>query len=396
MLKGLDGVRGLSVLMIMLYHYHLWEFLWVSVQLFFVLSGFLITRILMGQVELPLKEYLRSFYGRRMLRIFPLYYAFLLLFLGYLFLINADPRYFENWPYLATYTYNFRISLLEGERLFFYSHLWSLAVEEQFYLLWPLVVYACPRRYWRHLFLAITLSGPLTRWWLLQVLPGWSENPDIYQALYYFPLTHVEGFAIGALLSTTSFHATRNQFLLAFTVVIGVGIAFGLSRESEAFNWGNFGYPSLFADGSLAIWGYSMFNILWAILISAVAQRQCFPALFENRLLSHIGKVSYGMYIFHMPVFGWFFVLSLSYPLPIPEPYKTPVAVLLNILVTYGLAVLFFYSLEKPLLNLKDRYFAYKRKDVSPEVESKSEDAASEGTINEDKPAALSDNPAPR
>ena len=150
-IKNLDGVRGIAILLVVLFHLPMqpgWggalgltlPFGWMGVQLFFVLSGFLITRILISSKEQPFGAYLRRLYVRRVLRIFPLYYGFLLA-LGAVYLATALPEPLERyWPYLATFTWNWTRADAAWEESNRFVHLWSLSVEEQFYLVWPALV----------------------------------------------------------------------------------------------------------------------------------------------------------------------------------------------------------------------------------------------------------------
>jgi peptidoglycan/LPS O-acetylase OafA/YrhL len=163
-LTSLDGLRGLAVLSVVLFHTlrlqnagvfgEIWKRFhgsaWAGVDLFFVLSGFLITGILLdsrGQ-----ENYFRNFYARRTLRIFPLYYTVLAVALlvvpfvvGFPRLPAAYPRLLENQLWLWTYTQNY-LQATTAHTLPGFGHFWSLAVEEQFYWFWPLVVCLLPRK----------------------------------------------------------------------------------------------------------------------------------------------------------------------------------------------------------------------------------------------------------
>src|SRR5215469_7550470 len=157
---ALDGIRGLAVLFVIAFHsrapflntseipFSLFQFLglgWSGVDLFFVLSGFLITGILLDTRRAP--GYFRVFYARRALRIFPLYFAYLLLILVvlqgiFVVFVRTNPWQHVNPLLYLTYSMNW-VSGLDDQWL---GHLWSLAVEEQFYLIWPAAVWFCSRR----------------------------------------------------------------------------------------------------------------------------------------------------------------------------------------------------------------------------------------------------------
>src|SRR4051812_30357083 len=106
-LPALDGVRGLAILGVLFFHFGYLGCGWSGVQLFFVLSGFLITSILKGEASRPLGAYLKRFYWRRTVRIFPLYFAFLFALVALFSVVGPSDAFRQQWPYLFTYTFNF-------------------------------------------------------------------------------------------------------------------------------------------------------------------------------------------------------------------------------------------------------------------------------------------------
>src|SRR3954469_10344160 len=135
-IKSLDGVRALAIILVMTFHAGITHFGWMGVQLFFVLSGYLITGILWKEKfrDVSLSFKFKKFWVRRSLRIFPLYFGYLVA-LGLTFLVLHFPSYYTLYaPYLFTYTFNYTrlLSGWQGNPLF--THLWSLSIEEQFYL----------------------------------------------------------------------------------------------------------------------------------------------------------------------------------------------------------------------------------------------------------------------
>src|SRR5260370_16732322 len=178
-LPGLDGIRGLAILLVMAVHFigdatprnfaerlavKLASYGVLGVDLFFVLSGFLITGLLLDAKNDP--HYFRNFYARRILRIFPLYYLVLaLLFLVLPRLIALTPALElarERQVWLWTYTANFYIAAKSSwAALTYVSHFWSLAIEEHFYLLWPLAVFLLSRETLARICLAAIGGAPL-------------------------------------------------------------------------------------------------------------------------------------------------------------------------------------------------------------------------------------------
>jgi peptidoglycan/LPS O-acetylase OafA/YrhL len=193
---ALDGLRGLAILIVVLYHCRtvgrppraiasLFEIGWTGVDLFFVLSGFLITGILLDSRSAS--NYFSSFYARRVLRIFPLYYLALSLVLlgGSLRLLpSGDHAGTPAWYFI--YAQNWKFVDVP-----FLGHFWSLAVEEQFYFLWPLIVYLFPERR----VLQIAIAGSVIAIPLRSVLLSSGINPNY---IYWNTFTRMDALLMGA------------------------------------------------------------------------------------------------------------------------------------------------------------------------------------------------------
>lgn len=146
--KYLDGIRAIAILCVIYHHVHLkyaptgFDFGHFGVQIFFVLSGFLITTLLLRERESTGTISLKKFYMRRTLRIFPVYYLVLGIYCLLVFFVEKDPvassEFWHNLPFFLTYTYNLVIPEEHGRVIFFLA--WSLATEEQYYLVWPFLV----------------------------------------------------------------------------------------------------------------------------------------------------------------------------------------------------------------------------------------------------------------
>ena len=161
MIPGLDGLRAIAFLLVFAFHTDYLQFGWVGVSLFFVLSGFLITGILLEMKNsLATRDYFFKFYGRRFLRIFPLYYFYLILMTVlalWLISISYRPLYMQIFLdqvwYAVFYVYDFFFGTIYSEFTFFLDHFWSLSVEEQFYIFWPLLILLVPEKSRKKLFL---------------------------------------------------------------------------------------------------------------------------------------------------------------------------------------------------------------------------------------------------
>lgn len=195
-IPALDGIRGIAVVLVLLFHLHIpgLSLGWAGVPLFFVLSGFLITGILIDAKTENFSDYIKSFYIKRTLRIFPLFYLYLLLNLVVLLATNRPT---DGYAWYFTYLQNYHLGAAiysQGNIPGIVGHTWSLAVEEQFYLIWPFVVYFLNRKQLAYLCVVLIAAAPITRWFILQ------DSGNIYMANVTLP-SCLDMMAYGALLS---------------------------------------------------------------------------------------------------------------------------------------------------------------------------------------------------
>ena len=273
-LPQLDGLRAVAVIFVMAFHFvpsvdRYAPLGSIGVRLFFVLSGFLITRILLDSRRTDLSSALRSFYIRRGLRIFPLFY----LVLALAALINISPvRSTIGWhvSYL-TNVYLFDRGSWHGS----ISHLWSLAVEEQFYLVWPWLVLCLPGRRLPAVITTMVCLAPVSR-----LLIGGPMNSVL-------PLSCVDALGAGALLALP---LTRRSMMSA-GLVIGVP----LTIASLAFRAA--GYVSLPFEVALDF-GVSL-AAAWLVGRAANGFGGSIGAVLSARPVTYIGTISYGLYLYH-------------------------------------------------------------------------------------------------
>jgi peptidoglycan/LPS O-acetylase OafA/YrhL len=349
-------MRGLAVLLVVSYHLGHLRSGWVGVQMFFVLSGYLITNILVrDRDEYPAGPFFGRFYWRRALRIFPLYYGYLLVVTcAHLITSQVAPDLPQLWPYVFFYGMDIARMQQIDQGSFWFRHLWSLAVEEQFYLVWPFVVFFASPRTVRRIIVLVLLAVPALA---LAIQLASSANPVyIGRLIYVLPLAQFGSFAAGAAVAVfplTWIHDARRWFAGSFALVVVLGAA-NLFVSGQPMPISTLGYPPHFHSNFQPAWGYSVLNLSAALLIlSCVRDSQAFPWL-RNRALRSIGRVSYAMYLIHIPVmvaynqlpFGVSWYSGTALPLLRHSGYLA---------VLWILAKCSYHGFEKHFLALKDR-----------------------------------------
>jgi peptidoglycan/LPS O-acetylase OafA/YrhL len=338
---ALDGVRGIAILAVLAVHTnHLfgWSLLKggsIGVDIFFVLSGFLITSILLEEWTTTANINLRHFYARRLLRLVPalvLLTVVLLVVSGLLFSTGEAMQTRRTIPIALLYLTDFFASLAPQISLGALRHTWSLAIEEHFYLLWPPV-------------LLLLLKSGVSRRGLFILTISLATALCLHRALlyeagvspartYYAFDTRADSLLIGCAAGI----AVSWGFVMCCSRLTAVAVALiVLSLVST-----NFASPIMHEGGFTILAAATA--LLLINLISSEAGR--FTRLMEVRPLVWIGRISYGLYLWHYPVFKWVKYAGSPWPLKLA----------LALFTTFAVASLSFYLLEKPLLRLKQRF----------------------------------------
>ncbi len=368
MIPGLDGLRAVAFLIVFFFHTRNLPFGWMGVQLFFVLSGFLITDILLRMKEkLPQREFFIKFYGRRFLRIFPLYYFYLILLAALIFLLpslnlgtlNVElGRGFLNQIWVAAaYLYDFFHASAFFERSRFFTHLWSLSVEEQFYLLWPLLIFLVPRGKFKQLCLTAIGLGFLFRLGITLIYRAGAFSfllNDPQQAVNVLPFSHLDAFAFGAYISRFEIPRPRLQLLLLAIFVPALGLLTDFLSKGVVVA-SSLGYDLPMTGFYKEVWGYTLLNYLFAVLIYCVARTDFLTSILDGALLRYLGKISYGLYVYHYGIIALAVAIFREYELP--YSVRSPQMFVVTMGATVLIATLSFYLLEKPIIDLKDRLF---------------------------------------
>lgn len=328
--------------------------MWMGVILFFSLSGFLITGILYD--TLGKEHYLRTFYGRRVLRIFPLYYGFLLLLLVLTPLFHWDWHgqayrlwtYTSNIPFIGDWQQNPSPSVN-------LRHFWSLAVEEQFYLIWPFVILAL--RSWKKIFLA-TLIGSALALGLRTALVMNHLGPQNHALPFC-----MDGLLLGGMLALL----VRSQYRAAtlrwapWIAIAAAAVTLAMASRTRDFDWSHSVYLTTIGMTVIAL---GTTGLVGAALVSGSRTQRFFSA----RALRFLGTYSYGLYVYHYSIDaalsgrlrGWFELHGYG-KMPSILLAAIPVA-LLSILA----AVLSYQLFEKHFLRMK-RFFPYRQRLVTEE-----------------------------
>src|ERR1044072_1469983 len=311
-IKSLDGVRAIAIILVMSFHAEITHFGWFGVQLFFVLSGFLITGILWRerQNNTSLSFKFKKFWVRRSLRIFPLYFGYLLL-ISLSYILFQFPPYFSNYAgYLFTYTFNYTRSFPNWHGNEFFTHLWSLSIEEQFYLFFPLIMFLCPPKFIKYLMLVVIAIAPLIRFFAGRYFASKGIAPDVIaDAVYWNTLSHLDAFFMGGIIPVLSLDKKIKKpqyiFFIALIIAFAAGLLNFLYTDSGSYYFNDLGYNHGQIGLYQHVWHYTCLNFLFAsfiLSIISVHSSKTFSlvrSVLENSWLVRIGKVSYGMYIFH-------------------------------------------------------------------------------------------------
>ena len=363
---ALDGIRALATLFVFSWHYcrlvfnnEVFTWGWVGVNLFFVLSGFLITGILVD--SLHCQRYFRDFYIRRTLRIFPLYYAIWLLFLLATPLLHVQwNRYVAAMAFFIGNFFKAGVNVHANPGFLHYipspgvttvvlvDHFWSLCVEEQFYLVWPFLIWTIrePRRL---LFLclcmiAITPIGRIA----YQVTHAPTSNMDV---LYYNSFSRADALFLGAAialwlrLSAPSPHFLRK--IAIASLIAPFLILFSLrSLESN-------GAPAPLADPLTFTIGFTLINIAaGGLLLLSIESKSLLVSVLQGRPFVLIGRVGYGLYIFSQLLY----IELIRHMRHFNSPLGRYLFPLVAFLISLAISLISFRYLESPFLGLRGRF----------------------------------------
>ena len=368
--RELDGVRGISIIVVVAFHLlkradyftsnetlhfitRLSSIGWVGVDIFFVLSGFLITSILLRTKHE--KNYFNNFYVRRSLRIFPLYFVFIAVILLLLPKLDPDftPEIPHALPFLLLYQQNWLMLISKIPLTTYLAVTWSLAIEEQFYLIWPAVVYFTKKETLIKLSIGVILFSILAR--LLGIL-FWDDMSQVSTFFYYNTFTRFEQLVFGGLLAVAFteplwIQRLKNISIPSFWVAFTAFLALCFTA-----------YPHMVPLDEniwLVFGGYTLAAVFSAALVTILMthpETSMFRRLFQNRVLIFFGKYSYSIYLLHVPII--LILLDVLWRTQLRGWTMYLAYIVLTYAITVIGALITWNLLEKHMLNLK-KYFEY-------------------------------------
>ncbi len=344
-LPELDSLRTFAVIMTLLAHFSPVEipYMWYGVPIFFTISGFLITTILLNTLDndhtITRLGIIRSFMSRRVLRLFPIYYLMILFFWLAKRYLSLYLWKDEFTPYFFTYTPNFLIHKIGSGNALCFAHLWSLGVEEQFYLVWPWILLFTPKRFRLPVVSFLVVVG-------LVYCSVFYKDPYIGA----IPIADLPTLGAGGVLAclyvsrgrAMDWLRDKRHVLFAITFVHLLLVLILLSDDSP--------FLSLYRQIALACCTFSI------VLVSVFGWAGPIGYLARNWFIQYLGMISYGIYLYHMPVPFVYRALAAKY---FPSVHMSPwVFMAFCFTLTVGVAALSYKYIETPFLKLK-RYFAY-------------------------------------
>jgi peptidoglycan/LPS O-acetylase OafA/YrhL len=345
-----DALRFFSFLIVFISHVPAPEFSFynyisksgsVGVSFFFVLSGFLITYILLFEKKINKKINLKDFFARRILRIWPLFYIMILFafltpyILNILHLSSSSEGYNPNWLVSSLFLENYKMMITNNfPNVSPLRVMWSICVEEHFYIIWGLAIYFIPIKKVNFLIISSILIGNITR--VIYFYKG-IDSLDIFTNIDYFAYGAIPALVLvkyEKALDRIEAIPIQIKYLFTFFTV-----AFVFIIPNINFNIKDLIYPLIL-------------GLLFAFLISCTITNKANILISDKSIFSKLGKYTYGLYLFHTIVINLFFQLCRSLHLEVSWYWIGLISLCFTIILSY----LSYNYFELFFLNLKKRY----------------------------------------
>jgi peptidoglycan/LPS O-acetylase OafA/YrhL len=336
-IETLDGLRGYAILMVIYHHLphiqgwtvfnrlpSLLRFGYLGVDIFFVLSGFLITRILINEKKKNNFSF-KVFYFKRALRIFPIYYL-LLIIIGITYSWNDM---LPNVFYVSNYFYSFSIAPHP------LRHTWSLSVEEHFYLIWPLIMY----------YFTLSRAETIIKYWLpaFAILSAGITaiiiEDKVAQSLIYRGTQYrILSLSLGGLFAFKEESISQLKPLYLFLAAVVLMILYYFIEHPGVFN---------------TLLNFSLLTIVSALIflfaLNAGRKETLIKKIFVHPVITFTGKISYGLYLYHFPVLFFF---GLTYN-QIQGKHLNWQVIVMPLIITFIIAIISYFLIEKYFLRFK-------------------------------------------
>jgi peptidoglycan/LPS O-acetylase OafA/YrhL len=354
---ALDGIRGAAILLVLWYHFgrsavgmgfdnpvlKLGGIGWVGVDLFFVLSGFLITGILYDSKSS--EKFFGNFYARRALRIFPLYYGALAVVILMSIAWPAAGVWGTHSPaWIGLYLTNVLLAAEGPESVGILGHYWSLAIEEHFYLLWPFLVRWSTRRQ-----LMMAACGIMAGALILRIVLTMSGTDA--ESIYVLTPTRMDSLAIGAFCSLlirapgTASRAAWPAWAVMLAGAAAIGVIILIERSFS-------NHTTL-----MRTVGFTILAVTFGAAIIATLTTPLLKGLAGNGVLRWVGRYSYGLYVWHPIVAVLLFYTPLRDVFDVEDGSAGAACLLLGaIALSFAISVASYHLWEKPFLGMKRRF----------------------------------------
>lgn len=351
--EGIDGLRGIAAIAVILFHLYPHSIInlgWAGVDFFFVISGFLITNILINQKDN--RNYFKVFYIRRSIRIFPVYFLVVTPFL-FLFIMKDG----LNLNIISYFLYFQNFTAIYNDYLPFLGHTWSLAIEEQFYLIFPVIVYFTPIKKLKFTFILLIFLSILLRWYF-----AYKEFHIYFQSTMLF--SRADSLLFGGLLPVLYIEKEKIDKMIAIlkrNLIIGIVLLIIFIAWQVAFLGSenflkDFGNNNLKAN-TVGQFKFTILGLIFSAIVGIVAYDNSLITLnikriLESKILKDLGKISYGLYLFHYPILNLTRYLSIKLGVS-PQWY---IIIFINLLFTIIVSKISWKFFEEPILRLKSKF----------------------------------------
>jgi len=348
----LDGLRGIAILLVVTFHYFgflsIFSFGWTGVDLFFVLSGYLITSRLM--ISRKDKDYFSKFYKNRALRIIPLYYGVLIIFFIAVNLFVSEKNltgfqfYYQNISSFFLFLQNWALIYAGINYENHLQHFWTLAVEEQFYLLWPFIIYFFSGN--KNIICILCVSIICIIFFRSFL---YFKNPGDSLVYFYNTFCRMDSFITGGLLYFLSANPLKKiykQVAAAFIFILIAAIIFSGTKHSTPF---------------MSTIGYTLLAIFFAAILYIALEKKYkyLNKILNKKWLIQLGKISYGLYIFHWVILRSLqgkIIQFLDFHLLINEQIILWLSLIICLIISIAVSVISYFYFELHFLKMKVRF----------------------------------------